>query len=63
MDAVERAAGLDLFDDITMATSTDLCKTVKCEVIVRRFDDATKKQLGQGQGVARGRRGSSSGVN
>lgn len=43
VDAVEKAAGLSLFDSVTKATSKELCKTVKCEVVVRRFDDATKK--------------------
>lgn len=43
VDAVEKAAGLSLFDNVTKATSKELCKTVKCEVIVRRFDDAAKK--------------------
>ena len=50
VDAVEKAAGLNLFDDVTKATSKELCRAVKCEVIVRRFDDASKKQLkGKGQ--------------
>jgi endonuclease G len=43
VDAVEKAAGLSLFDSVTKATSKELCKTVKCDVIVRRFDDAAKK--------------------
>ncbi|KAK9896280.1 hypothetical protein P389DRAFT_152976 [Cystobasidium minutum MCA 4210] len=43
VDAVEKAAGLSLFDSVTKATSKDLCRTVKCDVIVRRFDDAAKK--------------------
>lgn len=44
-----------MFDDVTKATSKDLCRSVKCDVIVRRFDDSQKK-LGGGEG--RGRRGS-----
>jgi endonuclease G len=43
VDAVEKAAGLSLFDGVTKATSKELCRTVKCDVIVRRFDDAAKK--------------------
>ena len=52
VEAVERAAGLTLFDELTKAKSKELCQTVQCEVIIRRFDDAQKK-LGGG-----GRRGS-----
>ncbi|EIW60632.1 ribonuclease [Trametes versicolor FP-101664 SS1] len=42
IDAVERAAGLTLFSDAIKAQSKHICKTAKCEVIVRRFDDAVK---------------------
>ncbi|KAH9857817.1 hypothetical protein C2E23DRAFT_720275 [Lenzites betulinus] len=42
IDAVERAAGLTLFSDAVKAQSKHICKTAKCEVIVRRFDDAVK---------------------
>ncbi|KAI0822611.1 hypothetical protein BC628DRAFT_1326666 [Trametes gibbosa] len=42
IDAVERAAGLTLFSDAVKAQSKHICKTTKCEVIVRRFDDAVK---------------------
>ncbi|KAL1947561.1 hypothetical protein VTO73DRAFT_13285 [Trametes versicolor] len=42
IDAVERAAGLTLFSDAIKAQSKHICKTTKCEVIVRRFDDAVK---------------------
>lgn len=44
VDAVERAAGLTLFDSHLKAASKDLCRQVKCDVIVRRFDDTVKKQ-------------------
>ncbi len=47
VEAVERAAGLTLFDELTKAKSKELCQTVQCEVIVRRFDDVQKK-LGGG---------------
>ncbi|KAI0316791.1 hypothetical protein OF83DRAFT_1059763 [Amylostereum chailletii] len=43
VDAVERAAGLTLFSDAIKAGSKHICKTSKCEVIVRRFDDAQKR--------------------
>jgi endonuclease G len=42
VEAVERAAGLILFSDDVKATSKHICKTAKCEVIVRRFDDVQK---------------------
>lgn len=43
VEAVERSAGLTLFNDAVKASSKDLCRTVKCDVVVRRFDDAVKK--------------------
>lgn len=43
VDAVERAAGLTLFSDAIKGGSKHICKTTKCQVIVRRFDDAQKK--------------------
>ncbi|KAI0256519.1 hypothetical protein BJV78DRAFT_1165001 [Lactifluus subvellereus] len=43
VDAVERAAGLTLFSDAIKGGSKHICKTTKCEVIVRRFDDAQKR--------------------
>ncbi|KAH7909141.1 hypothetical protein BJ138DRAFT_1067560 [Hygrophoropsis aurantiaca] len=43
VDAVERAAGLTLFSDAVKASSKHLCKSTKCDVVVRRFDDAQKK--------------------
>lgn len=43
VEAVERAAGLSLFSDEVKAGSKHICKATKCEVIVRRFDDAQKK--------------------
>ncbi|KAI0736577.1 hypothetical protein C8Q72DRAFT_800523 [Fomitopsis betulina] len=42
IDAVEKAAGLTLFSDAIKQQSKHICKTTKCEVIVRRFDDAQK---------------------
>ncbi|TFY70530.1 hypothetical protein EVG20_g2482 [Dentipellis fragilis] len=43
IDTVERAAGFTLISDAIKAKSKHICKTAKCEVIVRRFDDAQKK--------------------
>jgi len=43
VEAVERAAGLSLFSEEVKASSKHICKTTKCQVIVRRFDDARKK--------------------
>ncbi|KAH7889958.1 hypothetical protein F5I97DRAFT_1924468 [Phlebopus sp. FC_14] len=43
VDAVERAAGLTLFSDALKSSSKHICKTTKCEVIVRRFDDTQKR--------------------
>lgn len=42
VDAVERAAGLTFFSDEIKKNSKHICKTTKCDVIVRRFDDAQK---------------------
>ncbi|KAI0670645.1 hypothetical protein C8Q78DRAFT_975273 [Trametes maxima] len=44
VEAVERAAGLTLFSDAIKANSKHICKSTKCEVIVRRFDDAVKNR-------------------
>ncbi|THH04821.1 hypothetical protein EW145_g5244 [Phellinidium pouzarii] len=43
IEAVERAAGLTLFSDAIKASSKHICKTTKCEVLARRFDDAQKQ--------------------
>lgn len=43
VEAVERAAGLTLFSDAIKGGSKHICKTTKCQVIVRRFDDAQKR--------------------
>ncbi|KAG6879043.1 hypothetical protein C0992_005668 [Termitomyces sp. T32_za158] len=43
VDAVERAAGLTFFSDEIKAHSNHICKTTKCQLIVRRFDDARKQ--------------------
>jgi endonuclease G, mitochondrial len=43
VDTVERAAGLALFSDAIKGGSKHICKTTKCELIVRHFDDAQKR--------------------
>jgi len=43
VDVVERAAGLNLFSDDVKANSKHICKSTKCDVVVRRFDDAQKR--------------------
>ncbi|KAG9318149.1 hypothetical protein JVU11DRAFT_222 [Chiua virens] len=43
VDTVERAAGLVLFSDDLKTASKHICKTTKCDVIVRRFDEAQKR--------------------
>ncbi|KAM5531806.1 hypothetical protein V8D89_014505 [Ganoderma adspersum] len=43
VEAVERAAGLTLFSDAVKANSKHICKSTRCEVIVRRFDDAQRQ--------------------
>ncbi|KAF8163078.1 hypothetical protein B0H34DRAFT_650696 [Crassisporium funariophilum] len=43
VEAVERAAGLSLFSDAVKQGSKHICKTTKCAVVIRKFDDAQKK--------------------
>lgn len=45
VEAVEKAAGLQLFNDELKGRSRQLCAVTQCQVVVRRFDDA-RKQLG-----------------
>ncbi|GAA5858227.1 hypothetical protein JCM8547_005698 [Rhodosporidiobolus lusitaniae] len=48
VEAVERSAGLSLLPaELKTSGVKQLCQAVKCEVVVRRFDDAQKK-LGSG---------------
>ncbi|PPQ63189.1 hypothetical protein CVT24_005734 [Panaeolus cyanescens] len=42
VEAVERAAGLTLFSEEIKRGSKHICQSTKCEVVVRRFDDAQK---------------------
>lgn len=48
VESVERASGLSLFPDGVKAVSRPLCETTKCQVVVRRFDDAVKRTPGPG---------------
>jgi len=48
VDSVERAAGLTLFSDVIKNSAKNICQTSKCEVIVRRFDDAAKSSARKG---------------
>lgn len=43
VDAVENAAGLSLFPPAIKSASKKLCDTVKCEIIVRDFSQASRK--------------------
>lgn len=42
VEAVERAAGLELFSEALKRSSKHICQTTKCELLVKRFDDAQK---------------------
>ncbi|TEB36031.1 hypothetical protein FA13DRAFT_1762233 [Coprinellus micaceus] len=42
VDAVEKAAGLTFFAPELKARSKHICQSTKCEVTIRRFDDARK---------------------
>jgi len=44
VEAVERAAGLTLFSDALKSSSKHICQTTKCQLLVRRFDDAQTPQ-------------------
>ncbi|EIW67252.1 hypothetical protein TREMEDRAFT_69745 [Tremella mesenterica DSM 1558] len=45
VESVERASGLQLFNTDLKSKSRQLCAVTRCQVIVRRFDDA-RKELG-----------------
>jgi len=45
VEAVERAAGLNFFSDSVKSSSKHICNSTKCEVIVRRFNDAQRPPL------------------
>jgi endonuclease G len=44
---VEKAAGLQLFNDELKSKSKQLCAMTQCQVVVRRFDDTRKQVTGK----------------
>jgi endonuclease G, mitochondrial len=46
VEAVEKAAGLQLFADDVKKASRHVCQSATCQLEVRRFDDA-QKQVGK----------------
>jgi endonuclease G len=46
VEAVEKAAGLTFFPEDIKKGSKDICQTTKCELVIRRFDDAKKNLKG-----------------
>ncbi|KAJ9103996.1 hypothetical protein QFC21_002459 [Naganishia friedmannii] len=50
VESVEKAAGLTLFAPAVKQSAKQLCRETKCEVIVRRFDDARKGNAGGAKG-------------
>ncbi|KAH9814393.1 hypothetical protein DFH28DRAFT_971569 [Melampsora americana] len=46
IESVEKASGLKLFPDQIKSNSTKLCETVKCEMVIRNFDQARKQVSG-----------------
>lgn len=54
VEAVERHAGLELFNGDLKVKSKQLCAVTQCAVVVRRFDDA-RKDFGK-KGAIEGRR-------
>lgn len=46
VDAVEQAAGLNLFPPAVKAKAKSLCDTAGCEVIIRQFNDSKKQFKG-----------------
>ncbi|KAJ7929316.1 hypothetical protein B0H13DRAFT_1964820 [Mycena leptocephala] len=43
IEAVEHAAGIQLFSKAVKAAARPICTTTKCELLIRKFDDAQKK--------------------
>jgi len=46
VETVERAAGLELFNDELKFKSKQLCAVTQCQLVIRRFDDA-RKEIGK----------------
>ncbi|WWD19078.1 hypothetical protein CI109_103536 [Kwoniella shandongensis] len=55
VEHVEKAAGLQLFNEEVKGKSKQLCAVTQCQVVVRRFDDA-RKQIGGKQSNGGGRK-------
>lgn len=51
VESVEKAAGLTLFAPSVKQSAKQLCRETKCELIIRRFDDARKGNAGSAKGV------------
>ena len=49
VDALENASGLDLLGRVPAHKRTDLCKEVKCELVIREFPKNVTKVLGPGR--------------
>jgi endonuclease G len=48
VETVEKAAGLQLFNDDLKRKSRQLCTVTQCQLVIRRFDDARKQVGGKG---------------
>jgi hypothetical protein len=48
VEHVEKAAGLQLFNDELKGRSRQLCSVTQCQLVVRRFDDTRKQVVGKG---------------
>jgi hypothetical protein len=46
VERVEQLAGLSLMPDV-LKQAKHICKSTRCEVVVRRFDDAQKRAGGK----------------
>ncbi|KAG0144003.1 hypothetical protein CROQUDRAFT_660540 [Cronartium quercuum f. sp. fusiforme G11] len=55
IEAIEKSAGLVLFPDEIKSTVPKLCESVKCDMVIRNFDQA-RKQVQAGGGDGGGRR-------
>lgn len=50
VDAVEKAAGLQIFAEQLKQSAKPICQTTECKLIVRRFDD-TQKLAGNSKSI------------
>jgi endonuclease G, mitochondrial len=53
LEAVERASGLTFADKLPFERRKKLCQEVKCEILVREFDNSRRQQQGQVPRIAR----------